>query len=270
MNDMSRSAHVRGLIKSTGILLILTLVSTAEAGLVYSPNYFGAPSTSGDASWNNFFQPPTPGNAGFYENWSTEGRIGGAATYELGINTMVTRPNLSFGTATNQFDWVSGTVYDFTLQYAGDGPGGIGGLVTWTVDGVTTTTTPPFGLTGDLWIRTRSATGSTLTINNLNFNGVAAPGNPAASSSGNGLVDYMRITGADFTMPFTLTGQVVMTWGAGGAPRPGGSALAFQIKATQPVPVSAVPEPSTIGLALTGGLCGLGLLWRRHRRVARV
>jgi hypothetical protein len=80
-----------------------------------------------------------------------------------------------------------------------------------------------------------------------------------------GAVDYGLLRGFDLARGFTLAGRVTMDWGGR---RPNNSALAFQVKAMGVDPYAAVvPEPSSIALAVVGGVGACGWLGLRRRRV---
>ncbi|RIK62675.1 MAG: hypothetical protein DCC65_17055 [Planctomycetota bacterium] len=185
-------------------------------------------------------------NNGALERAVTESRIGNNAangTWELavwqqgGVGTPVD---------TDQKSWTNGLDTAFSLQYDGVNS------VTYTVGGTTVTWSGLGGGFTDIFIRTRSATDSTLTLSGLDLDGLAI-GNLV--SSGNGDVDYIRIRnmGMDFGA-FTLTGTQNFAWAGA---QPSNSALAYQIKLT-----NVIPEPGTLSLLAVGGL---GLLRRRRR-----
>lgn len=187
----------------------------------------------------------------FQEDWVAEGRIGGTTTFEQGIVNWTTNTNNNTPVNAN-FPWASGQVVPFTVQYEAAN----GGKVTYTLGGqiisasnLTEASRFPNGL-NTLYLRTRSVTDSTATLQNLLITGMPPAYSGILSSSGNGSgngdVDYLQITG--LSGDFTLQGEAILSWTG---VRPTQSQLAFQVKGGY-----AIPEPLTmlgVGTALGFG-----------------
>lgn len=138
--------------------------------------------------------------------------------------------------ASANFSWVSGQVVPFTMNYSPLN----NGTLTYTLGGQTITSSNltessrfPNGI-NTLYLRTRSADNSSLTLQNL-----VVDGTPLTNlfSTGNNVVDYLQVSELDGN--FTLTGEAILSW-TGEAPTR--SALAFQVKGGY----GAVPEPLTL------------------------
>jgi hypothetical protein len=174
-----------------------------------------------------------------------EGRIGGKSTYELDIHTLEDENNTFSVHTQKDFSWQNGVAQAFELKYNAASK-----IATYIVGNETLTYSVknPFS---DIFIRTRSVDGSSISINNLNLNGKAING---ISSIQNNALDYLRIEGVDGS--FNLKGDSIMKW-AGTTP-PKNSSLAYQIKAVTVKTRRKVPEPSlTLGLVVGGVVLGL-------------
>ncbi len=189
--------------------------------------------------------------------WAAESRIGleGYGDYEIDIH------NSDFSDVTHQqFSWVNGEEYDFSLSFDGS-------ELIYNVAGVTVSKTVTQSNFSDLLIRTTARqTGNSAEVKNLFLNGVEisetsffqcqdASGCDFWNSS-----QYLHIT--DVSGPFTLTGTSVFSWDDD---RPTRSNLAYQIKLVEGDDSQPVPEPASI---LGLGLIAAGatqLKRRRHR-----
>lgn len=151
-----------------------------------------------------------------------EGRIGlVSAPYELDIQDHSTGSNV-LG-PTDEFPWVSGEAYDFSLTYDGNDQ------VVLNVGGVELTRTltnanPTFDT---LFLRVRAPENGTILLDNLDIDGSSLS---SVSISNGGKV--LIVEGANPGDGFTLTGEATMSWTG---TRPTQSNLAFQLIAgTQP------------------------------------
>lgn len=180
---------------------------------------------------------------------SRSGDAGGAATYEQAILD-VTPPGPGGLPATQgQFDWVSGTAYDFSLSFDGT-------TVTYTLGGQTLNAAPTDGIAiNEIYIRTRSnGDGSSFAITDLTFGGEAV--GESLLSDDNGTIDYLKIS--DFSGGFTLTGTQTLSWSG---EIPSQSRLAAQFKVGEGASDTEIPVPATLALLLAG----LGVLaWMRR------
>lgn len=182
---------------------------------------------------------------GSLERAVTEGRIGNNAmsgTWEMAIWQ---QGGVGTPQTTAQKAWTNGADVGFTLAYDGVD------TITYTIGGTSISWNNLAGPFTDIFIRTRSATDSSVSLTDLDLDGFSI-GN--LSSSGNGVVNYLRIqnNSANFGA-FTLTGTQNFSWTGA---QPSNSALAYQIKLT-----NVIPEPATLALVAAGGL----VLLRRRR-----
>ncbi|WP_236144590.1 choice-of-anchor W domain-containing protein [Nostoc sp. CMAA1605] len=192
-------------------------------------------------------------NGDFTELFVAEGRIGNnslsSAERELGLNTPLipSGSNLIGGipVVSGQRVWGNGTPVNFSLEYTGS-------QVNYIVDGQLLSTTSFTGAANSIFIRTRAADNSFIELSNLVFDGTAIGDTVLSSVSGTGRdIDYLQIS--DISQPFTLTGQVLMSW-TDAVPR--NSALAYQIKVGS-TPTS-VPEPGMVGAMFLAGVAAVG------------
>ncbi len=180
----------------------------------------------------------------FTETFVTSARIGGAPTYELGL---LDPQNNLLPDQQGEFNWVSGETVNFTLSYDGN-------KLDYTVGGQLLSTTTFSGSVTDLFLRTRAADNSSVSLNNLMLmdeTGSLALGDTSSAGSGSSDVDYLQV--ADVTGAFTITGQSVMSW-TGDQPRD--SELIYQFKAGTSQPV---PEPASLAAIALVGAAGLKL-----------
>lgn len=187
-------------------------------------------------------------NGDFTELFVAESRMGNNQTNgdrELGINTATGTP-----VAQGQRVWSSGQAVNFVLEYTGS-------VVNYTVGGQLLSSTAFSGPVTDIFLRTRAAANSSLSLTNLVFNGQAFSDLGSAGAGGNSDVDYLQIS--KLSAPFTLTGTSTMTW-TGAAPR--SSQMAYQIKVGTS-PNASVPEPGTV-LALTVGAGAFSVIKRKR------
>jgi hypothetical protein len=165
-----------------------------------------------------------------------EGRIGDrgqTGEYELSIGQM-------FPIQTGQFDWVSGTTYDWRLTYE---PGSIGGTLVFRFDGTDFSMVTATAL-NSFFIRAFAERPDTrIVVSNLVLGPPPSAGgggatifetsmpNTPASARANGSgakLDVLKISGVDLLVGFTLRGKVTATF-ASASPQPTGSELAFQV-----------------------------------------
>ncbi|MCL1472766.1 choice-of-anchor W domain-containing protein [Argonema antarcticum] len=181
----------------------------------------------------------------FTELFVAESRIGNNSTStaerELGINTDTGAP-VAIGDRT----WGNGGLVDFVLEYTGS-------LVKYTVGGQLLSSTAFSGLATDIFLRTRAADKSTMTMSDLVFNGVGISSLSSSGVGGNSDVDYLQLSG--ISTPFTLTGKSMMSWTG---TQPMRSNLAYQIKVGTTPQTQSVPEPGTVGAIALTGLLALG------------
>ncbi len=228
--------HSTRFIRSTTLLasvLTTAIGASANAGLGWE--YFAG----GDAAFNGLT------NNGALERAVTEGRIGNngsSGTWEQGIwkqggvGAPITQAN---------FVWGNGAAVDFSISWNGSD------TVSYTLGGQTLTYNTVTGPFTDIFIRTRSATDSSLGLTDLFLDTAGTDLNIGdLMSSGNGDVDYIRIraNGANFAA-FTLSGKSTLTWDAGN--QPNNSALAYQVKFS-----NVVPGPGALALFGLAGLAG--------------
>lgn len=215
----------------------ISLASTAMAGGV-SWSYFGG----GDAGFNGLT------NNGALERAVAEGRIGNNAmngTWERGIWQ---QGGVGSPVADGQYVWGNGSANEWEFNWDGVSQ------VTFIVGGQILQWNGVAGDFTDIFIRTRSAADSTLSLNSMNFDGADGNINPGdLISSGSGTVNYLRITNGGATLgAFSLSGIAELSWTG---TQPTNSALAFQVKFT-----NVIPAPG--GIVLLGAA---GLLTRRRR-----
>jgi hypothetical protein len=148
-----------------------------------------------------------------------EGRIGdlgGAATFELDLGNNTSNPS-----QTAQYAWVSGQQEPFTITYNSGT-----GLITFILGGKTLTYTTPYGMFGDIFVRTRAVdAGKSVVVQDLVLDGVNV-GDLSSASGADGL-DILWVSGGMLADGFTLTGVATLSWT--GSP-PTQSRLAFQVK----------------------------------------
>jgi hypothetical protein len=274
--------------RPAALLVLLCWAAPARAGFVV----WNAASFANDAAFNTYY-----GGAGTnYESFGGEARWGsngpGGSTYEYNINRLrpgPTGPQFDFGVVTGHRTWGTGTnssaTATFTLEYSGDGSK----TVNWTIGGSPTISlTSNFGAIDQLVVRAAvNARGDTrtLTLDQFSATGYAkatgglvteaSPGafaavvaatSPATATTVAG-VDYVAISGLDFTRAYTITGRLTFAW-SGAVPTSPGTAFNMQIKnmlvsPNAPPPVSSVPAPPTAAAALLGALPALA--WARRR-----
>lgn len=208
------------------VCAVATGVAVSGASAAISWSSFGL----GDAGFNAIT------NNGALERAVAEGRIGdrlAAGTWEQAIwrqggVTMQTNAN---------YVYPNGGDVPFDIVWNGVD------TVTYTVGSQSLSWSAVPGAFTDIFIRTRSATDSTLELFDMDLDGLPIG---SMTSSGNGDVQYIRITN-DFANfgAFTLSGVSRLTWNNGNAPT--NSALAYQVKLTN---TTEIPSPS--GCAVLG------------------
>ncbi|WP_414579219.1 choice-of-anchor W domain-containing protein [Anabaena sp. CCY 9402-a] len=195
-----------------------------------------------DGDFNNLLS-----NGEFTELFVAEGRIGNNSLNgdrELGINTSTGLP-----VASGQRVWGNGTPVNFTLEYTGT-------QVNYTVNGELLSSNAFTSVVDNIFLRTRAADDSSITLSNLVFNGTAIGQNLLSSVSGAGSdIDYLQIS--DISSPFTLTGEILMTW-TGTIPR--NSRLAYQLKVGS---TKSIPEPGAVGAMFLVGVAAVGYSKRK-------
>jgi len=168
-----------------------------------------------------------------------EGRIGDRGeTSDFELSVSQTFPN-----QTDQFDWVSGQTYNWSLSYE---PLSIGGAIRFNVEGTELIMGTVIAI-NSFFIRTNADLPDTsIRVDNLIFGppppatgGVtifetSMPGTPASSAAdGNGaMLDVLKISNVDLLVGFTLHGRVTMFFDEA-VVQPTGSELAFQVYVAQ-------------------------------------
>jgi hypothetical protein len=243
-----------------------------------------------DAAFNDYMKalgapgfglcPCPPGAVDYtYEVFSPQGRIGnnaGTGDNEIGLHRN-NPPDSTPPTSSGALSPSSGSI-----QYVWGGAGMMNVLVDFELrragNTITFTLSSPLAifyqasftdvLAGDvnlLAFRTRaeataSTTQSKATLTDLKIDGVGIPAATAFDNVIGGGSVVNNVVVANITGDFSVTGKTTLDW-LGTAP--GGSALAWQIKAFRDVPpVNVVPEPSTYALMGTA-LAGLVFVRRR-------
>ncbi len=251
-----RHFHTLGTL-GIGVLFLAAL--PVAAAPTYTQNVF-----SSDAQFNVAYG----GQGTDYESFGYEGRIGGTTTYEYNLNGRNANNAFQFGLVSGEYVWQNNVNVPFTLTYSGDTTR----QVTWTIASQPTLTiTANAGNINRFLVRTRAGGGNTTEVRFSSLTDTAtnqvftAPGTALALSQGAGtVVDYLSVTGFDFTRAFSMQGTARMAWTG---TKPTGSGNAFEIKGMQ---ASIVPEPATMtffGFALSVPLATVS---RRRRRVRSV
>lgn len=135
---------------------------------------------------------------------------------------------------------------EFTLSYDG------ATTLSFSIGGATVASSEIGGTFTDIFIRVRSAGDNSLSsIGRLAFDGTLLTPAFGVAATGNGTVNYLRITnGGEAFGAFTLTGLQQLSWTG---TRPNNSALAAQFKFTNVV----VPAPAAgVTLAVAGIVAG--------------
>ena len=215
--------------------LILCLPTAAWAGPILLPF------TEGDAGYSVLTDNH------LLEQGSVEGRIGNrldTGTWELGIWR---RSNIGPFLNLSQLSWTNGVAAPFSIVYDG------ANTVTYTLGGVTISSSQLGGTFTDIFIRTRSARTGSIIVQNINMVGQLAIGN--ISSEGDGTTNYLRINnqGAHFGA-FEITGSQVLTWQVNEPPQ--NSTVSAQFRFTNIVPA---PGPAA-------SLAAVGLFAARRKR----
>ncbi|MEM0983572.1 MAG: choice-of-anchor W domain-containing protein [Planctomycetota bacterium] len=185
-------------------------------------------------------------NNGGLEQAVIESRIGGGswelAAWRFGaVGTPLDQAERTIG--------AGGETADFTLMYTA-----ATNTVSFMIDGVSVGTNQVGGPFTDIFIRVRSTTDATSSVDDLFFNGVALAGIDNVGTTGAVPAEYLRITngGANFG-DFTLTGSQSLLFTGN---RPTNSSLAAQFKFS-----NVIPAP---GAATAFGLAGLAATRRRR------
>ncbi len=209
---------------------------------------------------------------------TVEGRIGdntvGGATFELDWH----RYSNSAVNTTGQFDYASGTSYNFTVTY--DPPQPIlSDKLTYAFNtgGSTDTLKPSYldsteaanlTLANSLWFRvhaggTSTTTASSASLSNLSLTPTGSPVIRfiASTATGSGTTPAMTDTvfqGLSLGSGFVLTGTASFAWSGS---QPNNSNLDFNVEIAR----NTVPEPSTYAAAAGLALVVVGTWWRRRR-----
>ncbi len=119
-------------------------------------------------------------------------------------------------------------------------------------------------------VRTEGSRGANgITYSDLVYNDSMTTGQILAGFSASNGQTAIRLFEGVAQGDFSLAGSITQSWAAGD--RPGGSALATQIKLLELSPTQAIPEPSTWALMLLGfGFVGSAIRRRRHDESARL
>ena len=185
--------------------------------------------------------------------WAAESRIGGQSTYEIDIH------DADWNVTQNEFNWVNGAEYNFSLTFDGS-------QLIYDVAGVSVTQTVSQNNFSDLLIRTTARqTGDSAEVKNLFLNDVAVSETSFFGCEDASGCDYWNSSQylqiSDLSGPFTLTGTSVFSWEG---ERPTQSKLAYQIKLVEGDDSQPVPEPASIlGLGVIAG-CASQLKRRRN------
>ncbi|HEY9653704.1 MAG TPA: choice-of-anchor W domain-containing protein [Coleofasciculaceae cyanobacterium] len=229
----------------------LSIMGLATLGLALTPNFASAITITrlsdlSDAQFNDLRSSQE-----FQELLVAEGRMGNNALNgdrELGINNASSAP-----VAQGQFVWQNGEVEEFLLQYDGS-------QVSYSVGDTTLLSNVFSGSVNNIYIRTRETATSNVRLDNLFLNGIALGDNAVSEPNDSDRVDYLRIS--DISVPFTLAGNVTMSWTDS---QPDQSNLAYQIKVGETTDDSKnVPEPGTVGALLLTGIIALGCSKRKR------
>lgn len=191
-------------------------------------------------------------------------RIGNRATngdWEVGIQNPPGSPE-----SVQQWLFASGVSYDFSLDYVPGGPTTDNKLFLTVTNPanpslsvVSESLTPEvdFTVANIMYIRASAGGTNDLTLANLTLNGMPVGSGSVAGAGGGGAnAGYLTITNFDFTMAWSLAGDVTFTYTG----TPSGSNMSTQFKiANQPVPLPPA------GWMLLGAL---GCLYIARRRAA--
>ena len=218
--------------RTSTIAIASAIAATITATTAASAAITAAPFAGGDAGFNALT------NNGALAAAAAETRIGNAQS-EAGSWEVAIWEQGGGGTPEDQAGRAiaNGVTVPFTLTYDG------ASTVTFTVDGAMTSWSGVASTFTDIFIRTRSVSNTSITLDNLLLDGTPIP---TASSTGNS-VDYLRIQ--NMGMPFgafTLTGDQTLGWTGS---RPNNSALAAQLKLS-----NVIPAPGALALAGSAGL----------------
>ncbi|MBX3386421.1 MAG: hypothetical protein KF768_07610 [Phycisphaeraceae bacterium] len=226
--------------------LTCAAVAVLASGSALSAALIVAPFPGGDAGFNALT------NNGTLERAVAEGRIGNALTTGTWETAIWQQGGVGVPKSTAQLNINNGASLPFTLVWNGVD------TVTYTVGSTTISWNEVAGGFTDIFIRSRSATDSTLSLTNmsidLNNDASLEWSGGSLSSTGNGTVNYLRLTNMGMNFPaFTLSGTQNLSWTG---VQPANSALAYQIKLT-----NVIPAPGAGLLLAFGGLT----MFRRRR-----
>lgn len=231
---------MRYAVASCAAVAALVVASESMAGLVVTPL------AGGDAAFNALTINGT------LERAVAEGRIGNALTTGTWETALWQQGGVGTPKAQGQFNVTNGTTQTFSLTWNGVD------TVTYSVGATTISWNQVAGDFTDIFIRTRSATDSTVLLSSLgidlNSDSSFEWTGGSLASSGNGNVNYLHISNMGAAFPaFTLSGAQNFSWTGA---QPTNSALAYQIKLS-----NVVPAPGAAAMLLAGGLLAI----RRRR-----
>jgi hypothetical protein len=180
-----------------------------------------------------------------------EGRIGNRlniGTWEISLRRYSNGgPLFNLG----QLNWINGQAQPFTITYDG------AHAVTYQVGSTVISTTQLGGTFSEIFIRTRSAAGASVSLSSISIDGsVSVHG---ISSSGDGDVDYVQIGNrlGDLATPFssfTITGFQTLNWTTSNPPVNSGLNAQFRF-------TNVIPSPGSLAVL---GIVGMVSIRRRR------
>ncbi|HEY9596455.1 MAG TPA: choice-of-anchor W domain-containing protein [Cyanophyceae cyanobacterium] len=229
----------------------LCIMGLATLSLVLTPSFASAITITRLSDFTDTQFNDLLSSKEFQELFVAEGRMGNNALNgdrELGINNADFQPVVQ-----GDFIWQNGQPEDFSVAYNGS-------QLSYRVGGETLVSNIFNGSVNDIYIRTRETSASNVRLDNLLFNGIALGDNAVSEPNDSDGVDYLRLS--DISAPFTLAGNVTMSWTGS---RPNHSNLAYQIKVGETTSSSKnVPEPSTVGALLLTGIIAISCSKRKR------
>lgn len=220
-------------------LMICVAAACAAAGVAHG-SWSSSLYTGGDSG----FRALT--NDGLLERAVAEGRIGDRNSSGAWERAIWRRGGAGSPVTTGNLVFESNQPVSWDVQWDGIS------TVSFMLGGQTLSWNAVPGSFSDIFIRTRAGANSTIDLTEISLDGNPIVPN-SLSSSGDGDVDYLRLTHASGNAPaFRLSGRANLAWTA---TPPNGSGLAFQVKLTN------VPTPGA-----AAALLGLSAMALRRRR----